>query len=130
MRIAIATQNGEVSAHFGQAPEFVIVDIENEQVVKKETVASPGHGHGIVPHFLAQYGVKAVIAGGMGENAIQRCQQYGIEPILSIQGPIDTVIDQYLKKQLQSVPVPCEGMGARHRSGQCHDQGQHHGGEC
>lgn len=126
MRIAIVHDKGMVSQHFGRAPELVIVEIENDQVIKKETVASPGHGS--IPHFLAQRDVKVVLAGGMGGGAMQRCQEYGIEPILGIQGAIDQVIDQYIKKQLKSVPILCDGQGEGHH-GDC-EHGQHHRGYC
>lgn len=127
MKIAIAHENGRVSAHFGHAPEFVIVEIENGQVLNQQIVASPGHGHGIIPHFLAQHNVQKVIAGGMGEGALQKCAEYGIEPILSIQGTISEVINQYLRGELKSVPIPCDNLGYKMR-GECHQE--RHRGEC
>lgn len=127
MKIAIAHENGKVCAHFGRAPEFVIAELENDQVVQQKIVSSPGHGHGIIPHFLAQQGVQVIIAGGMGEGALQMCAEYGIEPILSIQGTIPEVLDQYIRGQLKSVPIPCENLGHKTR-GECHQE--HHRGGC
>lgn len=118
MRIAIAHDNGMVSEHFGHAPEFIFIDIEEGKVISKQTVKSPSHGHGIVPHFLARNNVKVVIAGGMGHGAIAQCQHSGIEPFTAIKGNVDEVVEKFLKGELKSETIPCEGFGHRHH-GEC-----------
>ncbi|MFX1257821.1 MAG: NifB/NifX family molybdenum-iron cluster-binding protein, partial [Promethearchaeota archaeon] len=41
MKVAISTDSGEVCAHFGRAPEFTIITIEDNKVVKKEIFPNP-----------------------------------------------------------------------------------------
>lgn len=125
MRIAIASEHGFVSAHFGRCPEYVIADIDAGKVVKREMAPNPGHGHGVIPHFLSQRGVNCIIAGGMGPSAAQLCQKYGITPILGVQGSIDEVIDQYLQGNLKGSDGICTE-DRQHRAGECnhHRHGQ------
>ena len=49
MRIAVASENGKVSEHFGHCKDFVIFDTENGQVNKSEAIPNPGHKPGFLP---------------------------------------------------------------------------------
>ena len=94
MRVAISTDSGFVSQHFGRCPIFTILDIENNKIVKKEVVENPGHEPGAIPQFLHQRGVKCIIAGGMGARASGYFNELGIEAIVGISGSIDEVAEK------------------------------------
>ncbi|HPU69655.1 MAG TPA: NifB/NifX family molybdenum-iron cluster-binding protein, partial [Acetomicrobium flavidum] len=38
-----------VCSHFGHAPEFRLVEIDGNRVVKKEIYTNPGHAPGVLP---------------------------------------------------------------------------------
>ena len=114
IKIAISTDNGEVSEHFGRCPEFTIVEIEDNKVIKKEVIENPGHKTGFLPKFFKEQGVKLVIAGGAGFRAQQFFNEFGIELLAGVQGKIDDVIDKVLKGKLkggESLCKPSEGKG-------------------
>ena len=114
MKIAISTDNGEVSEHFGRCPEFTIVEIEDSKVIKKEIIDNPGHATGFLPKFFNEQGVKCVIAGGAGFRAQELFNEFGIELIIGIQGKIDDVIDSFVKGELkegESLCSPGKGKG-------------------
>lgn len=114
MKIAISAASGEVFAHFGRAPEFVFVTIEDGKVVKKESLPNPGHMVGSIPEFISQQGASVMIAGGMGRRAIDFFGQYGIDVIVGVTGSIDVVIDKILKGTLEggeSLCLPGAGKG-------------------
>jgi len=92
MRVAISTDSGSVSAHFGRCPAFTILDIEDGKVVKREEIANPGHHPGFLPQFLHDKGVECIIAGGMGQRAEQLFSGQGIKIIVGVSGAIDDVI--------------------------------------
>jgi len=69
MKIAISTDVGFVSAHFGRCPSFTIADIEEGKVSSVEEINNPGHQPAFLPNFLAERGVKYIICGGMGNRA-------------------------------------------------------------
>ncbi len=112
MRIAIATDGGYVSAHFGRCAAFLIVDIDEAgNVIKQELVENPGaYGHqpGLVPRFLQSLGVDYVIAGGMGPNAIMMLQSAGINPILGVTGRVEEVLSAFLNGTLQAGESLCD----------------------
>ncbi len=92
MRIAISTDRGTVSAHFGRCPSFTIVDIEEGKVSRREEIANPGHHPGYLPDFLHEKGVSCIIAGGMGQRASMLFSEKGIQTIMGVSGPIDEII--------------------------------------
>ncbi len=71
MRIAIPITGGKLSTHFGHCEEFALVDVDDAKnvIVKKQVVEAPQHEPGLLPRWLAEQGVSAVIASGMGMRA-------------------------------------------------------------
>lgn len=91
MRVAISTDGDSVSAHFGRCPSFTIMDIENNKVANRKSVDNPGHHPGAIPKFLHEQGVNCIIAGGMGMNAMNFFNRFGIQVIVGVTGTIDAV---------------------------------------
>ena len=108
MRIAISTDGEFVSAHFGRCPSFTIVDIENDNIAKKEIVDNPGHHPGFIPQFLHEKGVQCIIAGGMGMRATGFFNEFGIETIVGISGTVNEVIEKILKGTLEGGESLCK----------------------
>lgn len=101
MKIAISTDSGMVSEHFGRCPEFTIAEIEKNKLLKKEIIKNPGHSTGFLPKFFNEKGVKFVIAGGAGFRAQELFEEFGIKLILGIQGNVDEIIDKFAKGKLE-----------------------------
>ncbi|MGD8537736.1 MAG: NifB/NifX family molybdenum-iron cluster-binding protein, partial [Candidatus Aminicenantes bacterium] len=101
VKVAISTDMGHVSAHFGRCASYTIVDIQEGQVASREEIPNPGHQPGFLPQFLSERGVSIIIAGGMGPRAQGLFAQKNIETLIGVQGPIDTVITQFLKQDLE-----------------------------
>lgn len=112
LKIAISMESGQVCAHFGRAPEFLFVTIEDNKVVKEEILPNPGHSVGSIPQFVSQQGANFMIAGGMGPRAVQFFNQYGIEVIVGVVGSIDDVIERILNGTLEGGESLCSpGIG-------------------
>ena|GEM_PF-4849418 len=69
MKIAVASEGKNVTEHFGHCANFNIFEVENKQIMKKESIANPGHKPGFLPNFLNEMGVKVIISGGMLKTA-------------------------------------------------------------
>ncbi|NLZ52294.1 MAG: dinitrogenase iron-molybdenum cofactor [Thermoanaerobacteraceae bacterium] len=101
MKIAIPTDRGQVSAHFGHCEEFTIYDVDaNNKVNSKEVIENPGHEPGFLPIFLSEHNVDCVIAGGMGTRARQLFDKNNIQTITGASGIVDEVVREYLTGQL------------------------------
>ncbi len=114
MKIAISTDLGRVSEHFGRCPEFTIVEIEGNKIKNKKVIENPGHMTGFLPKFFKEQGVSYVIAGGAGFRAQELFEQFGIKLITGIQGEINGVIKSFIKgeiKQGKDFCEPGEGRG-------------------
>lgn len=79
---AIPAVNGTLSQHFGHSENFVIVETANNEITNEFSLTPPVHVPGAYPKFLAEHGVNFVIAGGMGQRAIDIFTQNGITVIM------------------------------------------------
>ncbi|HOF92789.1 MAG: NifB/NifX family molybdenum-iron cluster-binding protein [Bacteroidota bacterium] len=69
--IALPMEDGLLCAHFGHCRSFAIVELQDNTIVSIKEVVPPEHVPGLYPRWVAGFGVTDVIAGGMGEKAIQ-----------------------------------------------------------
>lgn len=116
MKIAVASENGIVSEHFGHCENFNIFEVERGKIVSNQSFPNPGHRPGFLPIFLHDKGVNVIIAGGMGAGAIDIFNEKGIEVITGARGQARAAAEQYLQGVLKST------------GSVCHEH-QHHG-EC
>ena len=113
LKIAICTEMGSVSQHFGRAPDFTFVSIENNQVVEKTVLPNPGHEIGSIPRFINEQGAKCMVVGGIGHRAIGFFDQYGIEVIRGVVGKVDDVIVKILEGTLEGGENICSPGGGK-----------------
>ncbi len=101
MKVAISTDDGYVSAHFGRCSSYTIYEIKGEKILGKEEVPNPGHQPGFLPNFLSEKGVSCIIAGGMGPRAQGLFAEKNIDAVVGVQGPVDEVIEKFVKQELE-----------------------------
>ncbi|MDD5015798.1 MAG: NifB/NifX family molybdenum-iron cluster-binding protein [Atribacterota bacterium] len=112
MKIAISTDAGFVSAHFGRCPSFTIAEIEEGKILKVEEINNPGHQPAFLPNFLAERGVKYIICGGMGNRARMLFAEKKITPIIGVTGKIEEVIEKFVQGKLEAGESSCKpGVG-------------------
>jgi predicted Fe-Mo cluster-binding NifX family protein len=70
--------NGILDAHFGHCKYFALHDVENNEIISTEMIQPPPHEPGVLPRWLADLGTTDVLAGGMGNRAIQLFNQHGV----------------------------------------------------
>jgi len=107
MKIAIASNQGQVSQHFGHCESFVIYNVENDKIISRNDVANPGHRPGVLPIFLSDLGVNVIVSGGMGEGAIQIFDAHKIAVVTGATGTVDSVIQKWISKELKSTGSVC-----------------------
>jgi predicted Fe-Mo cluster-binding NifX family protein len=97
MKIAFASENGSVAGHFGHCPEFTIFDVAEKRIKERKVIPNPGHQPGFLPRFLGDLGVNHIIAGGMGQAAVNLFKERDIEVTIGVQGRVDDVIEKFLR---------------------------------
>lgn len=101
MKYAIPVTEGVLSMHFGHCEQFAILEVEGKTIDKLEMVTPPPHEPGLFPPWLAERGVKTVIAGGMGQRALDLFAKAGITVIAG--APAEepkTVLEKHLNGSL------------------------------
>lgn len=105
MIIAIASDNEQVSDHFGHCKEFIFYNVEDNKVVSKQYIANPGHRPGYLPMFVNGNGANVIIAGGMGATAKELFIENGIQVVIGAQGHCDDIVNDYLNNTLALVDI-------------------------
>ena len=111
MKIAVASENGKVTEHFGHCEAFIIFDAENGRIVNTETVPNPGHRPGFLPNFLHGRGVNVIISGGMGGGAVEIFNEKNIEVLVGVKGDAREAAESYLDGSLKSAGTVCHEHG-------------------
>jgi ATP-binding protein involved in chromosome partitioning len=110
MKIALPTENGLLAGHFGHAPQFTLVDVDDTSRAVQSTAVedAPPHEHGLLPRWLRDRGVTTVIAGGIGAGAQNLLAEFGIELTAgAATREIGVVVSDYLAGRLETGSVSC-----------------------
>lgn len=115
MKIAVTAEDNNglesvVAQHFGHAPYFMLVDVQNGEVTAVKGVANPfvnGHAPGQVPGFISDQGATVMLSGGMGGRAIQFFEQVGIQAATGASGTVRQALENYLGGHLKEA-APCD----------------------
>lgn len=124
MKIAVITDDGKtISQHFGRAPYYLVVTVENGKIVQREMREKLGHAHfANEPHGAHRHGqahgfdpaaqnrharmaetiadCQAVLCGGMGRGAYESMRARGIQPIVTDIASIDKAVQAYIEGRI------------------------------
>ena len=106
MKIAVTYENGQVFQHFGHTEQFKLYEVEDGRVVSSQVVDTNGSGHGALAGFLREYGVEALICGGIGGGARNALAQAGIQLYPGASGGADAQVEALLAGRLSYAPDP------------------------
>ena len=119
MIIGIATEGHNISEHFGKCQYFSIVEVGDGCLATKRIVDATGFQHGMLPIFLSTYGVKTIIADGIGGGMYQKLKEQGFEIFVGVKGDIDKAIQDYIDGTLESKLPSCSGHSHEGHSHNC-----------
>jgi predicted Fe-Mo cluster-binding NifX family protein len=125
MKIAAITEDGQtISQHFGRAPHYMVVTVEQGRIVSRELRDKLGHAHfqgephdheaggdgrhGFGPEADNRHGrmaeaisdCSALLCRGMGQGAYQSMQQRNIRPVVTDIETIDDAVLAYVGGQI------------------------------
>jgi len=95
--------NSLISEHFGHAPYFAFVLIENSQIKSIEIEENPHqeHGPGVIPNYVKSHGADLIIVRGIGQRAVAFFEELGIKVIRGAEGSVESIVNQYLAGELK-----------------------------
>ncbi len=123
---AVSDDEIHISQHFGRAPYYVVLTVEEGKIVARETrpksghhtfaahqppKLAPGERHGYEPGSEVRHASMAeaiqdcevLLAGGMGWGAYEAMQRFGIKPIITDVKSIYEAVLLYLKGKLPNL---------------------------
>ncbi len=126
MKIAAVTENGStVSQHFGRAPLYVVLTVQDGKIVTKQTRNKAGHQMFAGQHHESEHCGKhgcgagdqlkhaamaesiadceVLIAGGMGWGAYESLASQNIKPVVTDVENIDEAVELYLDGRLPNL---------------------------
>lgn len=110
MKIAIPTSENRVDNHFGHCEMYTVITTdENQKIIKTEILPSP-QGCGCksdIASVFQQLGVTVMLAGGIGEGAINVLSSHGIQVIRGCSGDVKSVAENYFKGSLVDSGESC-----------------------
>ncbi len=116
--IAIPLERGVLCAHFGHCETFAIIEVEEGKIISLREETPPEHVPGLYPRWVAGFGVTDVIAGGMGQKAIDLFNQQNINAFVGAPvKPAGELAEDFLAGRLSLSANYCD-----------HDHGDHHHG--
>jgi len=108
-RIAVPLEGGILCSHFGHCEQFAILDAEDNNITNESLITPPPHEPGLLPGWLADKGVTDVIAGGMGQRAINLFNQREINVFVGapVKSP-DELASDLVNDRLQAGANYCD----------------------
>lgn len=108
------------SAHFGHCAAYTVAKITDGKISDVQVIANPGHEHGgcVEPvKQLARDGVKALLAGGMGQKPLMAMHEAGIK-VYHCAGPlaVKAALEAFAEGKLNEfgADLLCKGCHGHH----------------
>ena len=100
MKIAVPTRGTNVDEHFGQCEYYTIFSINDKQSIEKSEILPSLQGCGCksnIAGVLRQMGVTILLAGNMGDGAVNVLQYQGIQVYRGCTGDVKEVTKLFLE---------------------------------
>ncbi|MBN2689117.1 MAG: NifB/NifX family molybdenum-iron cluster-binding protein [Gammaproteobacteria bacterium] len=108
MKIAIPANDKFIAKHFGHCPIFKVFSIEDQKITAEPSIENPGnHQPGVIPLLLKHHEIDVIIAGGMGQKAINFFNDMNIKVIVGVSGLIENILNQFINGTLESGDNSC-----------------------
>ena len=110
MKIALPSCQNQVDEHFGHCEYFTVFTIgQDNDIVTQETVTPPP-GCGCKSNIaltLEQMGVKLMLAGNMGQGAVNVLGGHGIQVVRGCKGGVKDVVEKWLSGSMKDSGMSC-----------------------
>lgn len=119
MKIALPSRQHNIDDHFGHCEYFTVFTIEDKEIIEKEIVESPA-GCGCksnIASTLSEIGVSVMLAGNMGDGAVNVLKHAGIAVVRGCSGDVKEIALKYLAGKLDDSGDSCKSHEHGH---ECH----------
>jgi len=118
MKIAVPTRGTNVDEHFGQCEYYTIFSINDKQTIEKSEILPSPQECGCksnIAGVLRQMDVTILLAGNMGEGAVNVLQHHGIQVYRGCSGNVNEVTALFLKGVIADSGETCHSHEEGHQ---------------
>jgi len=119
MKVAVPTRGNVVDDHFGHCEMYTVFTVdENSKIEKAEILPSP-QGCGCksnIASVLKEMGVSVMLAGNMGNGALNVLNSQGIQVFRGCQGDVRQLVETFLKGYVFDSGIGCQQHEHHHGS--------------
>jgi predicted Fe-Mo cluster-binding NifX family protein len=111
MKVAIPLVKNQLSSHFGHCEAFALLEVDDatKTITQQTRHDAPPHEPELLPKWLHGLGANVIIAGGMGQRAMNLFYMQGIHVVLGItSGTPEQLVLDYLQGTLKSSANLCD----------------------
>jgi predicted Fe-Mo cluster-binding NifX family protein len=119
MKIALPSRQNQVDEHFGHCEYFTIFTVGEKNTISSQEIVSSAEGCGCKSNIaltLKEMGVELMLAGNMGQGAVNVLNSVGISVLRGCSGDVKQVTEAWLAGRLKDSGVACK----------LHEHGCHH----
>ncbi|AEB67512.1 MULTISPECIES: NifB/NifX family molybdenum-iron cluster-binding protein [Methanothrix] len=100
MKICVPTMGNSgldeaICQHFGRAPTFTVVDLNDNEICVLPNVSEHMGGTGLPTETIFAEGVQVLIVGGLGPKAVMAFSEAGIDVFVGATGTVKDAIDDW-----------------------------------
>jgi predicted Fe-Mo cluster-binding NifX family protein len=122
MKIAVPTRGNVVDDHFGHCEKYTLFTIDKDNKIEhSETLPSP-QGCGCksnIAGILQQKGVTVLIAGNMGDGALNVLTMHGIDVYRGNTGDVRHTVESFLLGKVSDSGEGCHNHGDQSDGHRC-----------
>ena len=109
LKVAVPLAKGLLCNHFGHCEQFAVLDVLDGKIGESSLHVPPPHEPGVLPRWLGDLGVNLIIAGGMGQRALNLFAEGGITVVTGAPNlEPETLVQSYLTGSLRTGPNVCD----------------------
>lgn len=110
MKIALPSSRNQIDEHFGHCEYFTVFTIDEKKTIRSEEKITPPAGCGCksdIASILAKMGVTQMLAGNMGQGAVQVLKSHGIDVLRGCSGGVKEVVESWLAGNISDSGISC-----------------------
>jgi len=110
-KIAIPVSNNSINEHFGQCDSYEIYEISDDNNILNVEKISSSKGCGCksnIAEILSDKGVSIMLAGGIGEGAIQVLNNEGIQVVRGCSGKTEDIVKNFIEGRIIDNGLSCK----------------------
>lgn len=122
MKVAVPTRGNMVDGHFGHCEAYTVFTIDSNRAVEKAELLPAPQGCGCksnIAAVLRDMGVSVLLAGNMGDGALNLLNSHGIDVYRGCSGNVHQLVQVFLQGNVNDSGEGCHQHAQHDKDHQC-----------